>query len=128
MTKIPIEGKRIHLLYKNAIEPLVVEEVQRQMQRLPVKLLNSLNRDEIMSQAIAYALNRLPSMYATSERGWHFQYQKAIEQFRPQIVTAVRQALAAIQRDPLTPVWRLTHPSEERGQWSDRQQRQYKQG
>ncbi len=58
--------------YRNVMEPLVAEEVQRQ---LPLKLVKYLNR----AQAIAYALNRLPALYATSERGWHLQMLKATD-------------------------------------------------
>lgn len=84
-------------LYSNAWEPLVLEEVERQMQHLPPRLVEYLNP----AQVIAYALNRLPALYATSEDGWHRQQQRAREQFGDQLVVAVRQGLAAVQRDPL---------------------------
>lgn len=85
------------LLYSNAMEPLVVEEVERQLEYLPPKLVEYLNP----AQVVAYALNRLPALYATSEEGWHRQQQRAREQFGNQLVVAVRQGLAAVQRDPL---------------------------
>ena len=50
---------------------------------------------------MAYALNRLPALYATSEEGWHRQQLRAKQQLKEQIVTAVRQGLAAVQKDPL---------------------------
>jgi hypothetical protein len=83
--------------YHNAIEPLVVQEVERQMQQLPARLVQYLNP----AQVIAYALNRLPPMYATSLEGWHRQQQRAKEKMDHQIFMAVRQGLAAVQRDPL---------------------------
>ncbi|MEB3829476.1 late competence development ComFB family protein [Phormidium sp. CCY1219] len=91
-------------LYRNAIEPLVVEEARRQIRQLPPRLLMSLNPQQLIAQVVAYALNRLPALYATSDRGWKFQQQQA-EKLQPQIEKAVRQGLAAVQRDPLTPVW-----------------------
>lgn len=94
-------------LYRNALEPLVAQEVERQMERLPAKLLKFVEIEKIKAQAIAYALNRLPAMYATSQRGWEFQQQKAQEKYGQKIVEVVRQGLAAIQLDPLIPVWNM---------------------
>lgn len=94
------------LSYGNVMERLVAEEVQQQLQQLPPKLVKYLNP----VQVIAYALNRLPALYATSERGWHLQQQRAAEQFGHQIVTAVRQGLAAVQRDPLRVATPLKFP------------------
>lgn len=97
-------------LYRNALEPLVVQEVDRQVDCLPAKLLKFVEVEQIKAQAIAYALNRLPAMYATSERGWEFQQQKAHEQYGSKIVEVVRQGLAAVQIDPLIPVWNIFAP------------------
>lgn len=97
-------------LYRNAVEPLVIEEVDRQVDRLPAKLLKCVDVEQIKAQAIAYALNRLPAMYATSERGWEFQQQKAQEKYGQKIIEVVRQGLAAIQLDPLIPVWNIFSP------------------
>jgi len=94
-------------LYRNALEPLVVQEVDRQVDCLPAKLLKYIEVEKIKAQAIAYALNRLPAMYATSERGWEFQQQKAQEKYGRKIIEAVRQGLAAVQLDPLIPVWNI---------------------
>lgn len=84
-------------LYRNALEPLVVDEVMQQLQHLPPKLVQYINPE----QAIAYALNRLPALYATSVEGWTQQQQRAKNELAQQIVLAVRQGLAAVQRDPL---------------------------
>jgi hypothetical protein len=83
--------------YGNAIEPLIVEEVERQMQQLPPSLVQYLDA----AQVTAYALNRLPALYATSVEGWHRQQQRAKEKMAAEIFMAVRQGLAAVQRDPL---------------------------
>lgn len=79
------------------MEPLVVEEVERHIASLPPKVAQYINKTE----AIAYALNRLPPLYATSERGWEQQQAKASREMRSQITAAARQAIAAIQRDPI---------------------------
>ncbi|MBF2027214.1 MAG: late competence development ComFB family protein [Oscillatoriales cyanobacterium C42_A2020_001] len=83
--------------YRNVMEPLVVEEVERHIASLPPKVAQYINKAE----AIAYALNRLPPLYATSERGWEQQQAKASREMRSQITAAARQAIAAIQRDPI---------------------------
>ena len=84
-------------LYRNALEPLVTEEVTRQLEQLSPKLVKYINPEQV----IAYALNRLPSLYATSVEGWTRQQEIAKTKLEKQIFLAVRQGLAAIQRDPL---------------------------
>lgn len=88
------------LTYCNVMELLVAQEVHRQLQQLPPKLVNYINP----AQAIAYALNRLPALYATSPRGWYLQQQRAKAKLAPQIIVAVGQALAAVQQDSLNVV------------------------
>jgi len=84
-------------VYRNVMEPLVVAEVEIQLKQLSPKVVQYVNRAE----AIAFALNRLPALYATSEKGWQQLTARATRQMQPQIQVAVRQALVAIQRDPL---------------------------
>lgn len=84
-------------VYRNAIEPLVVEEVERQLELLPPKMVAYINPVEIA----AYALNRLPALYATSEEGWQRQQQKAREELASKILMAVRWGLNAVLQDPL---------------------------
>jgi len=79
------------------METLVAEEVERQCKALPYKIAKSTSPDEVT----AFALNRLPALYATSKRGWQRQLQRGKDEFRAQIVTAVRQGIMAVQRDPL---------------------------
>lgn len=86
--------------YRNGMEPLVVQEVDKQLKLLPSKTVIYINKTE----AIAYALNRLPPLYATSEKGWQQQQARANRDLHSQIVTAVRQAIVAVQRDPLRSV------------------------
>lgn len=85
------------ILYRNAIEPIVIQEVEQQLQNLSPNILRYINS----AQIIAYALNRLPALYATSKEGWNAQQLRAQKQMKEQISLAVRQGLAAVQRDPL---------------------------
>ncbi len=86
----------------NVMELLVSEEVQRQTQALSPRVLKYLKAEEVET----YALNRLPSLYASSEKGWQHQYEKAKHELCAQIKNAVRQAIAAVQVDPI----RLSKP------------------
>ena len=93
-----IEMSSPHVLpYRNAMEPLAASEVEHQLQQLPTETANSINR----ASAIAYALNRLPPLYATSVEGWHWQQERAQESFKDLIVKAAGWGLKAVQRNPL---------------------------
>ena len=83
--------------YRNIMETLVEKEVSRQIGKLPPQVANYLRPVEI----ITYALNRLPALYACSERGLQQQLKKAQQEQGPQIVQAVRWAIMAVQQDPL---------------------------
>ena len=83
--------------YTNVMERLVAKEVGRQRAKLPPKL-----REYIQpTQVETYALNRLPALYASSEKGWQMQYEKAGQAHAQAIRNAVRQGIAAVQIDPL---------------------------
>ena len=88
--------------YTNVMELLVAEEVDKQLAQLPTRVLKYVKRLEVET----YALNRLPSLYASSEKGWQHQYDKAKRELDQQVCHAVRQALAAVQVDPI----RLSKP------------------
>jgi Late competence development protein ComFB len=92
------------LLYRNVLEPLVAEEVQRQLENLSPELVSYINPE----QAIAYALNRLPALYATSEEGWNRQQQKAKTELAQQIALATKSALKAVFQNPLKPATPLS--------------------
>ncbi|HIK45947.1 MAG TPA: late competence development ComFB family protein [Leptolyngbyaceae cyanobacterium M65_K2018_010] len=83
--------------YINAMELLVAEEVERQIQGLPPRVVKYLNVTEVET----YALNRLPALYASSEKGWQHQCEKAKRELGAQIKNTVRQAIAAVQVDPI---------------------------
>jgi len=89
-------------LYINVMEMLVAEEVSRQLASLPERVSKYVKRTEVET----FALNRLPALYASSEKGLQHQYDRALHDYKPQIVSAVRQAFAAVQVDPI----RLSQP------------------
>ena len=83
--------------YVNVMELLVSEEVEKQVKTMQPRMLKYLKRVEVET----YALNRLPSLYASSEKGRQLQYEKAKRELHNQIKSAVRQAFAAVQVDPI---------------------------
>jgi Late competence development protein ComFB len=99
MGSVPEIPKRA---YVNVMELLVIEEVEHQLQQVPPRVQKYVKRFEVET----YALNRLPPLYASSEKGWQHQYEKAKRELAAKIRGAVRQAMAAVQVDPL----RLSQP------------------
>lgn len=84
-------------IYKNVMEMLVEEEVLRQHKALPPRIASYVNPAEL----VAYALNQLPALYATSQKGLEYQLSRGRAKYHQQIAQAVQRALAAIGRDPL---------------------------
>lgn len=83
--------------YINVMELLVAEEFERQCKKLPGRVLKYVKRSEVET----YALNRLPALYASSEKGLNYQYENGSRTLKTQISNAVRQAFAAVQVDPI---------------------------
>jgi hypothetical protein len=82
---------------KNAIEDIVVFEAKEQLKRL-----GSVVREQIdLSEVVAYTLNRLPPLYASTSRGWLQQRKRANIELKPQIVSSVQHAMLNVRRDPL---------------------------
>lgn len=81
----------------NVMEALVNQEIEKQLPKLQPKLARYINKIEVMT----YAMNRLPALYASSQKGWNHQMLRAKKEFGNQVTVVVRQALAAVQRDPL---------------------------
>jgi hypothetical protein len=94
-----METTRLNLAktYLNAMEILVEEEIDRRLNAMSERQRAYLNRMEI----IAYALNQLPPLYATGEKGLEFQLSQGRIQYTSRIQRAVHQALAAVLRDPI---------------------------
>jgi hypothetical protein len=83
--------------YKNVMELLVEEEVVRQFKALSPRVAPYIKQTEL----VAYALNQLPPLYATSEKGLECQLQRGKAKYAAQIAQAVKQAVAGVCRDPL---------------------------
>lgn len=83
--------------YQNVMEVLVQEELEKQLKNCPETLVEYINKVEVAT----YALNRLPPLYASCEKGKNMQKVLGQKQYREEVKKTVRQALAAIQRDPL---------------------------
>jgi hypothetical protein len=96
------ETKSTHKLYINVMELLVAEEVGRQLERVSERASKYIKRTEVET----FALNRLPALYASSEKGLQHQYDRALQSHGKEIQSAVRQAFAAVQVDPI----RLSQP------------------
>lgn len=82
---------------KNVLEDLVVEEAKAQIHRLGTGIQAQVNLNEV----VAYALNRLPPMYVTTQHGWLRQRRFARTELGQQISNSIRQALLGVRRDPL---------------------------
>ena len=82
---------------RNVLEDLVVDEAKEQIQRLGSKVRVQLALGEVA----AYALNRLPPLYASTDRGWLQQRKRANNELRSQITNAVHHGMMAVRRDPL---------------------------
>jgi Late competence development protein ComFB len=90
-------AEKTNQTHKNAMELLVADEINRQIQRYPENLSKYMNRIELAT----FALNRLPPLYASSEEGLARQKVRGKGEFQKQITEAVRQSFAAVQRDLL---------------------------
>ena len=84
----------------NAMEQLVKDEILKQLVEL--NLNNNVVSD--VGDILAYALNRLPSCYATSEEGLNYQRQQAKERLDGLIKQQVSIAINTIvgKRDPFS--------------------------
>lgn len=88
--------------YTNVTELLVKEAVQRQTANLNSGWTESLSFHEV----VAYALNRLPSQYATSQEGLYRLRQLIQQKLGQKIEAIVAEALQVVNQKPT----RLTTP------------------
>jgi len=82
--------------YKNIMEILVDEEIDQQTCAWSSEEAQRINRIEVA----AHALNHLPPLYASSQEGVILQYERAQQDHRDEITTAVKDALAAVKQIP----------------------------
>lgn len=84
--------------FKNVIEDIVVKIAQDQLNFLRADLKPQINLTEVA----AYALNRLPPLYVTTQYGWVHQHNRALDELSQEIYNHVRRAIQALQiGDPL---------------------------
>jgi Late competence development protein ComFB len=83
--------------YRNAMETLVAQELQRQLRMMPPKVAQEIAIDDVA----AYALNCLPPLYATTDSGWEWQVARAQEEMQSQIAMAVSQGLMVVHQAPI---------------------------
>lgn len=82
---------------RNALEELVIEEAESQYKKLGADVKKRVD----LSEVIAYTLNRLPPMYATTQRGWVQQRKKADQEMGAAITKTVRNGFLSTQSDVL---------------------------
>lgn len=89
-----------HRYYKNVMEVFVEEEIRYQLDNnnTITFALTAKNLHEVAT----FALNRLPSLYASSMEGVEQQRRKlkTDRNLRKKVTLAVSQAFAAVERDP----------------------------
>jgi len=83
---------------KNVLEDIVVSEAIAQMEAMGQRGISNL------SEIAAYALNRLPPMYASTDRGWLQQLKRCQGELHQRIQSTVSQAIAGAKYDPLKQV------------------------
>lgn len=78
------------------MEQVVNEEIARQLMKVPDTLRTQLKPLEIAT----YALNRLPTLYASSQKGWHKQYETAAACYANDVTKAVCKGISAVKANP----------------------------
>ncbi len=94
---MPLPEQHTAQSYENIMEPLVHAEIEKQLRFYPKNLKAYINKVEVAT----YALNRLPALYASSRQGKEQQHRIAQRKYKEEITSAVRRAIAAIEKDPL---------------------------
>lgn len=79
------------------MEMLIEGEIDLQLRKLSEKDRAMVKRAQVM----AHALNRLPSLYVTSSKGWRQQWVRGKGDLHKDVEMAVRRAMIAVQQDPL---------------------------
>ena len=85
--------------YKNVMESLIEREISHQIRHRKTAI--NLNSQVNLVEVATYALNRLPTLYASSIEGLQQQQIRAKKYHTQKIERAVSLAFAAIERDPI---------------------------
>ncbi|GGA17031.1 late competence development ComFB family protein [Okeania sp. KiyG1] len=80
--------------FRNAMEPLTILEIEKQLQKLPPEIVDSINKADVT----AYSLNRLPPMYFTTQKGKIWQQQRS-QKLADMISRVVSLGIKAAQRN-----------------------------
>jgi hypothetical protein len=86
------------LEFSNVLEKLVLLVADHLTRNLDPHVRSQLNFNEVA----AYALNRLPPMYAASDRDYRYQRQRAQSEIAEQITTVVKQGIDLVLTNPRT--------------------------
>jgi hypothetical protein len=78
------------------MEIIVKDEIFEEFKKLPTNVAKFIS----VAEVAAYALNRLPPLYVSSEEGKAYQ-QRKVEEMREAIHRAVLQGISAVMRDPI---------------------------
>lgn len=82
----------------NVLEEIVVREINQQIEDLKPELQAKVR----IAEVTAYALNRLPPLFATSIDGWKYQYNYGLNEFSSLIEQLVRRGFKIVLAgDPL---------------------------
>jgi hypothetical protein len=82
----------------NVMEEIVEATALNFMQKLSVE-----EQEEVkFAEVVAFALNHLSPMYATSKRGYQFFYQKAVNEFLEEITLSTHDAILQVKNLPHT--------------------------
>jgi hypothetical protein len=82
----------------NVLEEIVFKEIYIQIEKLRPEIQPKIKVEEVL----AYAVNRLPPLFATSMDGWRYQYDYALNQLESQISQLVRHGIRiSLVGDPL---------------------------
>lgn len=99
--KIELEELESHILkaqfgFSNVLEKIVLLVVQHSTQNLAPEMQSHIN----LSGIVAYTLNRLPAMYATSDRGYKYLRQRAQTDLSNEITTKLREGFLKVVSAP----------------------------
>ncbi|MCY7331500.1 MAG: late competence development ComFB family protein [Pseudanabaena sp. CAN_BIN31] len=84
--------------FVNVLEEIVFKEIYTQIEELRPEIQPKVKVEEVL----AYAINRLPPLFATSMVGWQYQYNYALNQLESQILQLVKYGIKTVLvGDPL---------------------------
>ena len=82
----------------NVLEEILVRETYIQIEELRPEIQPKIR----VAEVVAYAINRLPPLFATSMVGWQYQHDYALNELEPQILQLVKLGIKTILfGDPL---------------------------